>query len=254
MSWATPDESADGLADVLRTRASLLAALADEPRDKRALRDELGVARSTVYKGVRQLVSLGLVRKTSGAYELTAYGRIAHEHHHRYRDRLATLAEARSVLADLPASVDLPPAFLADGTVVTADQYAPERPLSAFESVAAEPARIRSMSPVAIPRYMADLHNDVRAGRDREVILERGALEALADAYDEFDDALDAGIAVYVVDESLPFGLTLFDDETVALTTYDGGSVQGIVMAESEAAVEWATETYESYRDRGARL
>jgi predicted transcriptional regulator len=254
MSWVEPDESADGLADVLETRASLLAALADGARDKRALRDELGVARSTVYKGVRQLVSLGLARKVDGEYELTAYGRIAHEHHHEYREQLARLAETRSVLAELPASVDLPSTFLADATVVTADRYAPERPLSTFEAVVEDTDRVCSLSPVALPRYMADLHEDVRAGDDRELVVERGAAAVLADAYDEFAAALADGLVVYAIDEPLELGLTVFDDDAVTLTTYDEGSVRGILLAESEAAVEWAVETYESYRDRGERL
>lgn len=254
MSWVSPDESADGLADVLETRAPLLAALADGPRDKRDLRDELGVARSTVYKGVRQLVSLGLVRETGGAYELTAYGCLAHEQHRTYREQLGRLAEARSVLEELPASVDLPQTFLADATVVTADRHAPERPLSAFDSMVDGAHLIRSLSPVAIPRYMSDLHDDVRAGDERELVVERDAATVLADSYDEFDAALAAGLEVYVLDEPLAFGLTVFDDEGVTLTTYDEGSVRGILMVETEAAVEWATETYESYRDRGERL
>lgn len=254
MSWVSPDDSPDGLAGALETRAALLAALADEPRRKRALREELGVARSTVYKGLRELVALGLARETEDGYELTALGRLGSEAHERYRDRLADLSTARSVLADVPADAGVPGAFVADAIVATADRNAPERPIAAFESAVEDADRVRSLSPAALPRYMADLHEDVTTGKVRELVVERPAAAALEASYDEFDDAIAAGLDVYTIAEPLPFGLTLLDEETAALTTYEEGGVSGILLSDAPEAYAWADETYEDYRSRGNQL
>ena len=133
MSWVSPDGSAEGLGETLDTRESLLAALAAGAQNKRALREELGVARSTVYKGLRELTELGLVRETADGYALTASGRLAQRMHATYRERLELLADAQSVLASIPADAGVPPAFLEDATVATADRHAPERPLTVFD-------------------------------------------------------------------------------------------------------------------------
>ena len=254
MSWVSPDESAEGLGEPLDTREPLLAALAAGARSKRALREELGVARSTVYKGLRELTELGLVRETADGHALTASGRLAQRMHATYRERLELLADAQSVLASIPADAGVPLAFLEDATVATADRHAPERPLTVFESLADEAEDIRSLSPAAVPRFMSDLHEAVTAGAHRGIVVEQPAVEALATEYEAFDEALASGLAMYTIDEPLPFGLTVFDDEGAALTTYDDGGVSGLLHSTADGAVAWARGTYESYRERGERL
>ncbi|MFC7235287.1 helix-turn-helix transcriptional regulator [Halosegnis marinus] len=250
MSWASPDGSAEGIAAAVGTRAGLLGALADGPRTKRDLREELGVARSTVYKGLRELTELDLARETGEGYVLTALGELAREERERYRERLGGLTAARDVLADIPASAGVPAAFAESATVATSERTAPERALDTFDAMVRDAERVRSLSPAAIPRYMADLHEDVLAGEDREIVVERPAAAALRAEYDEFDAAVAAGLDVRVLDESLPFGLTLFDDEGAALTTYEAGGVSGILLSEAPEAVAWAERTYADYRDR----
>jgi len=254
MSWVSPDDSPDGLAGTLETRAELLAVLTDEPREKGALREELGVARSTVYKGIRELAALGLVRETDDGYALTALGRLGRGAHERYHDRLTDLSAARSVLADVPADAGVPGAFVADATVATADRNAPERPLATFESAVEDADCIRTLSPAALPRYMDDLHEDVVTGEVRELVVERPAAAALEASYDEFDAAVAAGLDVYTIAEPLPFGLTLFDQESAALTTYEEGGVSGILLSDAPEAYAWGVETYEDYRSRGEKL
>lgn len=254
MSWVSPDGSAEGVAAAVETRAALLAALADSPREKRELREELGVARSTVYKGVRELVELDLARETAEGYALTALGDLARAEHERYRERLGVLTDARAVLAEIPAKAGVPAAFAEATTVAASERTAPERPLDAFDETVRGADCVRTLSPAAIPRYMADLHEDVRAGERREIVVERPAAEALRTEYEAFDAAVAAGLDMRVLDEPLPFGLTLLDGEAAALTTYEAGGVSGILLSEAPEAVAWAEETYTDYRDRAEEL
>lgn len=256
MSWTDPDREPAGVADVVSKRWALVAALADGPRSKSSLEAELGVARSTVYKGLRELEGAGVVRATSDGYALTQFGRLARRKHDDYRAAVTRLCAARSVLEAVPRDVHLPLSIVERSRIVLPERYAPERPLTTFEAVADAADRVRTLSPVAIPRFMPDIHDDVASGtRDIEIVVETDALDVLRAEYDAFDEAVAAGLLVYESPDPIPFGLTLFDDEAVSLAAYAGdGSLRGLLLCDCPDAGEWAEGVYERYRAESAEV
>ncbi|WP_255194853.1 helix-turn-helix transcriptional regulator [Halorarius litoreus] len=256
MSWTDPDTSAEGVATALSNRRPLVEALADGPRSKADLEARLGVARSTVYKGLRELETVGVVRVTDEGYALTQFGRLARRKHDDYRATVERLCAVRSVLSAVPADVHLPLSFIERSQVVMPERHAPERPLTTFEAVADEADRLWTLSPVAIPRFMPDIHEDVECGdRDIEIVVEPAALDALMAGYDAFDAAVEAGLRVYESPGSLPFGLTLFDDEAVSLAAYaSDGSLRGLLLCTCPDAMDWAEGVYERHRAAAAEV
>lgn len=250
MSWAEPDREPAGVAAVLSKRWPLVAALADGPRSKSALEADLGVARSTVYKGLRELEGVGVVRATNDGYALTQFGRLARRKCDDYRATVARLCVVRSVLEAVPREANLPLSFVERSRVVLPDRYAPERPLTTFESVADDADCVRTLSPVAIPRFMPDIHDDVASGdREIEIVVESEALDVLRTEYEAFDEAVDAGLRAYESPGSIPFGLTIFDGEAVSLAAYAGdGSLRGLLLCTCPNAGTWAETLYERYR------
>lgn len=250
MNWADPDREPAGVAAVLSKRWELVAALADGPRSKAALESDLGVARSTVYKGLRELEGVGVVRPTNDGYALTQFGRLVRRKHDDYRASLHRLCTVRSVLEAIPRETHLPLSFLERSTVVLPARHAPERPLTTFEAMAETADSLRSLSPVAIPRFMPDIHDAVTAGtRDIELVIESDALAVLRAEYEPFDEALVDGLQVHESPDPLPFGLTLFDDEAVSLSSYGGdGSLRGLLLCDCPHAGDWAAAVYERYR------
>ncbi|WP_255151127.1 helix-turn-helix transcriptional regulator [Halorarius halobius] len=250
MSWMDPDGGADGVVSTLSNRWALVEALADGPRSKADLEASLGVARSTVYKGLRELEGAGVVRATSEGYALTQFGRLARRKHDDYRATVARLCALRSVLDAVPRDADLPLSVVERSRVVVPDRHAPERPLTRFETLADGARRIRTLSPVAIPRFMPDIHDSVAAGdRDIEMVVESGVLDAIDRRYDGFEAALDDGLGVYAAEGSLPFGLALFDDEAVTLTAHaTDGSMQGLLLCDCPDVCAWADGVYDRHR------
>jgi predicted transcriptional regulator len=256
MNWVDPDREPAGVTTAVTKRWALVAALADGPRSKAALEADLGVARSTVYKGLRELEGVGVVRPTTDGYALTQFGRLVRRKHDDCRASVHRLCVARSVLEAIPRDVHLPLSLLERSRVVLPERHAPERPLTTFETLSDAADRIRTLSPVAIPRFMPAIHDDVATGtRDIEVVVEADALAVLREAYEPFDAALADGLRVYESCDALPFGLTLFDDEAVALTASAAdGSVRGLLCCSYSHAGEWAEGLYERHRAAAAEV
>jgi len=238
--------------DALRKRAPMLEALADGPTTQRALRDDLGVARSTAYKGLRELEAAGLVVDGDGGYRLTRMGRLAWRRHDAYLTRLRRLAAAERLLETVPADVHLPLSLFEHGHVHVPGRHAPERPLERLDALAETADRLRCLSPSGMPRYLSDIHERVQAGRQTAtLVLERPALERLAADYDDYDAVRSTtGVELRRVEAELPFAVVLFDDDRLGLFGYDDGTLAGAVFADDEAAVRWGERVFERHRAR----
>jgi predicted transcriptional regulator len=248
-----PETTNTQRASVAERRGDVLTALADRPLDQRDLRDAVSVSRSTVYKALRELEAADLVREgDDGRYHLTQYGRLLRRRHDDYVARRDRLAAAAPVLNELPESLLLPLAFAERGRVYTADRYAPERPFAQMERVSEASDDYRCLSPIAVPRYMQQIHERVEDdGLDVELLVERPAVEPLR-SYARFDDAVDdPHFSLQATDAQLPFGLLVTEDTEVAcLFTYgDGGSLRGMLLSEAPEAYEWAVHQYDRFRE-----
>lgn len=253
MSWSSPDPSSAGIVAALEKRSDLLRRLADGPMEKPALRDAMGVSRSTVYKALRELEDLGLVRRGEDGYALTAFGRLARRAHDDYRATIHRLCTARAVVDAVPDDALVPLALVRQGRVVGATRHAPERPMSVYEALAADSARMCVLSPVAVPRYVSRVHERVVERGDLvvELVVTDDAFEYLADANEKWDDLLTAdGFSAYRTDREVPFGLTLFDDEAAVVTTYnDAGGLRGVLLSDAPEAVAWGEATVRRHRE-----
>jgi predicted transcriptional regulator len=252
MSWSAPDVSPDGVVAALEKRARLLRMLADGPMDKPALRDALDVSRSTVYKALRELEELGLVHRVDDGYALTQFGRLARRKHDEFRATVGRLCDATDVLGAVPDGCLLPVSFVERGRVVGATRHAPERPMAAYESVAADAGRMRVLSGVAMPRYLPRLHERVveRGDLAVDLVVTEAASEYL-ESYDEFH-ALQAtdDFRAFRTGREVPFGLTVFDDRGAALAAHtDQGSLRGLLLSDAPASVAWSEHVFREFRE-----
>lgn len=236
---------------VVERRGDVLTALAGGPMDQRDLRDTVDVSRSTVYKALRELAAADLVREgEDGRYHLTQFGRLVRRRHDDYEARRRRLAAAEPVLNALSESLLVPLAFAEHGRVYTADRHAPERPFAQMERVSEASYHYRCLSPIAVPRYMEQIHGRVEDdGLEVELVVERPAIEPLQ-SYDRFDEAAtDPAFSLRATDAKLPFGLLITEDTGVAcLFTYgENGSLRGMLVSEAPAAYEWAVDQYDRH-------
>lgn len=249
-------EDIEPVADVLRKRAPLLELLADAPRDQRDLRDELDVSRSTVYKSIQELTDLDLVTDRGETYALTGFGRLAWQRHDEYIARLSRLETGRRLLQTLPEDRPFPSSLFERGRIIVPGRHAPERPLDRL-SIAGERTRnLRVVSPSGMPRFLADLHENVEADEQTATIVaEADALSRLRTGYDRFDAAVRAdGLELRRFDGELPFAIVLFDDEEIGVFGYDGGVLIGAAFATDEDALTWGERVFDRFCDRSNEI
>jgi predicted transcriptional regulator len=249
---AAEGEGTRAFRETLARRERVLDELAAGPRDQRDLRDALGVSRSTAYKSLRELEEAGLVRQVGdGRYRLTQYGSLAHRRHSEYVARVGRLEAARPVVEALPDDLVVPLALVERGHLVVASPHAPERPLERLYAESARSHDYRVLSPIAVPRYLPDIHDRVeRDDLAAEILVEAGAVDYLRE-YDRIDEALGTdGFSLLRTDEPLEFGLFVDDDrEGAALFAYGPqGSVVGMLLSDTPDAYRWADRTYRRHR------
>ena len=250
-------------AEVLYTvgkRSDLLRSLAEEPKDIRDLRDDLGKSRSTVYKATRELETVRVVESTSDGYGLTLFGRLVLRRFERMVTETETLWDVENVLASLPPDTPVEPAVFTDADIVVAEPHVPDRAVEELESFVAELGRLRTMTPVHRTRYLD-------FGRERaeesefggEFVVEHQLLEyVLSNHADAFSELLtNDSLTWFESEREFPFGLVLPESEPspVGVTLYDERrQLRMFVRSENPAAAAWAEETYRSFRDGATPL
>jgi len=255
MTGSAPEDTEEDSAfrETLARRERVLGALGAEPMDQRELRDELDVSRSTAYKSLRELEEAGLVRQDgNGHYRLTQYGSLVHRRHAEYVARISRLRAARTVVEALPDDLLVPLAFVERGQFEIASPHAPERPLERLDAESRLSSDYRVLSPIAVPRLLAEIHDRVEEGDlVVELLVEAGAIDYLRE-YDRLDEALENdGFGLLDTEEPLEFGVFVDDDrETAALFAYGPqGGIVGMLLSDAADAYRWADRTYRRYRE-----
>lgn len=250
------DEALGSLAGVLRKRSPLLELLADAPRNQRDLRDELGVSRSTVYKALQELEDAGIVIERGSDYALTGFGRLAWQRHDEYIARLHRLDAGRQLIETFPKDRPIPPSVFERGRIIVPGRHAPERPFDRLSAVGEAADYIRVASPSGMPRFLADLHENVAADEQTAtVIVEADAVSRLRSEYDQFATAAAAdGLELRRIDGEIPFAVVLFDDEEIGLFGYDAGVLIGAVFTSDDDALRWGTRAFERFVERSVNI
>lgn len=246
----------DAIADILRKRASLLELLADAPRGQRDLRDNLGVSRSTVYKSLKRLDEAGLVEERDGVYALTGFGRLAWQRHDDYVARLRRLDAARRLLETLPEDRPFPPTLFERGRIAVPGRHAPERPLDRLSEIGEAADRLRVVSPSGMPRFLADIHENVQADEQTAtLVLESDAIPRLRSEYDRFGAAASVdGLDIRSVRGELPYAFVLFDEEELGVFGYEGGILVGAAFSDDRDALSWGERAFERTFERSVRI
>jgi predicted transcriptional regulator len=249
--------------DAIRTvvkRADVLEHLADGVTDKRDLRDDLGVSRSTVYKAVRDLEEHGLVEQNDGGVRLTLGGRLLVDRYRSFAGTAADLCRQQPVLSALPPDAPMTADLVEGAETVRAEPHVPHRPLDYVEDLVRAADGVTGLAPVAIRRYVTLFRDRLTSGElTAELVVERPALEHTWEVHPSaFAESLETGgYAVWRTDESLPFGLLLTegDREEVAVVVYDeAGRPVGVVANDAPAAFDWGRGVFEQYRDGATRV
>lgn len=241
--------------DLLARRHAVLAALVEEPRPRHVLVDALSDSKSTVYKGVSQLQTAGLVEARDRVLHPTLAGRIALD---RYRSLAA--AEPLADLLDRVPTGDLDPVAFGGATVVTPDRRSFDRHIVYGERVLGDADRVEGLVR-AVSDDSLDVFRErvVDPGVSASLVLDPALVAELRASSPGLLDSLAAveHVALAESERPVPVGLLVVEvggTERLAVELYDDGVPLGIVVNERPESVAWARETIGSYRETATPL
>jgi predicted transcriptional regulator len=248
--------------ETVSKRFDVLDALAEEPRSKQDLTDCLEQSRSTIDRAIRELETATCVRPVEPGrpeYQLTQIGRLGFEYEQGYRDRMSQVESNAALLNSIPEDAPLDPAFVAGAET----HFSPRTPDVAFKpgaELVSEADRMLGTATVAREQYFEILGGQL-AERDfeLELVMPTDLLGAIQENYQqELAQLTDAsGVAIYETQARVPYALWITESESTAtagITLHQNGGVKGSLINTSDAAVRWARDQYEAYREQSTRI
>ncbi|QZX98494.1 helix-turn-helix transcriptional regulator [Halobaculum rubrum] len=243
------------VASVLAKRRDVLAALCDGPVQKRRLVDELGVPRTTLDRGVRELVDAGLAERADGGVRATAVGARALSERDRYRTRLDGLKRGGPLFEALPDDTELDARFLAEASVSRPDPALPDGVVERlFESVRAADA-VYGVAPAALSGHLDTFDAEATAGGAvPEMVVTPAVLEHLIEQRrEQFAAELRAGtVEFFCAPVEIAFGVWVAAhddrDDEAGVVVYTDTGVGGVAVNDDPGAVDWARERFDRAR------
>jgi predicted transcriptional regulator len=240
-------------------REWLLETLRAEPMDKPTLVSRLGVSRSTVDRGIRDLERHDLVSRTPEGFAVTPIGEAVYRAYERFERRLTDIEEMQAVLAHVDAEDDLDPAVLADAEVYLEDAPAPDNVAFQISKISGRADAVRSVTrTISRARSAKRLHNAVvNQGAKFEAVytVDLASFLTAWGTEDRQEMAESGNYRAFVSDRDAPFTVFLYgqtdaDRTDVCVFVYDeDDDPVGVIVNDTDEAVEWAESYFHRFRD-----
>lgn len=243
------------LKDTVYKRGEILCAIDEQPRAKPALTEAIDASRSTVDRGVAELLDANCIERNSSKYYPTLLGTLSCNRYRKYRSNVSALDNAQEIVSSLPPTATLSTTFLEGADVHPADPAGPEAALQPSIDFLADAKRLLGLAPVKISLYIDLIYqNAIENDLSAEIIVEEGTLRPLLrnDEKRLRELAADGHIEILVSDEILRYALWWMksSQQTVAgATVYEDSGIKGLILNSAPEAVEWAQNEYESRRE-----
>lgn len=247
-----------GIRRILERRSPVLATLQASSARKPELVDELESSRSTVDRAIGELTEAGLVEQDGSEYTVTTAGRLAYREYREYERATDTISSTTTTFVNhLPRDAPVNTSLLEGASITMGAAHVPDQALEPSNNLFERATRMRGLAPVVLSFYPSLIAEQLAEGDlTVEIVAEPDVLETLPSLPEFGTESLSevGGLQLYESDEELPYALWVMDtleSSYAGITAYDGGVV-GVLINESQAAVQWADEQYTQYRNRAS--
>lgn len=245
--------------EALIRRLEVLEHCCRSPAHVRDLLEHTDQSRSTINRAIAELEGVGFVERGENGFEATSTGRLSRDRLLAFLDELDDIRTAETVLDPLPADAGIDPDVVEGGEAILAADSVPCRPEERIHEQLADATHYRALIPwIDDPRHVRLLYEHVvTEGHPAELVVTPEVFRALRRDFPRRTAAManEDGFTLFV--GSFPsFGLSLAaresdsaDVTTVVLAAFtEETSVHGVLVNESDSALEWAEERYERVR------
>lgn len=208
---------------------------------------------------LNEMESKGWVRRTDGAYELTALGAAMLAAYEQFRERNHSATRLRPFLEHVSASVfDLDATALADATIVTPDDD-PTAFVDHLTDLRAGATRIRQYSPFLMSESLQQLSanvGDAPPTRDVTLVVRTDTPPRSSPEYRERFDALTdaAHTDVYVYPDGPMLGFGIADGTAYLGAADDNGMPVALLIGDAPELVSWVERQFERFLDAAAPI
>jgi predicted transcriptional regulator len=241
------------LVDLVARRHGILRALSEKPRERHQLVDDLEDAKSTVYKGVAQLLNLELIKQTEDGLRPTLFGSVALR---RYEE-VAQTANMSPVLGGLPAEAIDPVVFIRS-EFVTPEAGSVGRHLEYAHHLLETADDVRGVVPAASTENINVVSDRVEADElTAEFILSEELVDSLLRRQDNtVATLLDSGTVLWQTSNPVLFGVFVVrgEESRMGIEFRDGNLVTGLLLNDTAESVKWAEEQISSHKSDAQRV
>lgn len=240
------------LADVLLKRGECLSALVNRPRPKPELVEALDIPRSTLDDVVRDLERANLAEYCDGQWQPTLLGQYTLNHHTRYKEGLKSLTDATPVIKKLPQDTPIGRRFLIGAEVHVPTASVPDAIMQILFKNIESATHVRGITPLAMAGYADSFYQAATTGSNAqlEVVLPLETFDQLRTLQPDSTNKAMANddIALYHANVPAAFSLWIADDDHAGVIVYADQGVQGILINETDDALNWAADQYDRIR------
>jgi hypothetical protein len=238
---------------LIADRSGFLRVLTATPRSKRELTELLDCSRSTIDRVLRSLADAYLVEYRDGEWHATAAGVCAYRQHDEYVSFLADLADAAPILVTLPTETPIGEAFLSGSTARRAEEHVPDAVLDPMLQSVREASLVRGFAPRALVGSSMDFNDAVTTGEsyELELVVDGDVFDRLYELQPQETRNAVEDPAITLLRGTIPYayGLWIADDTEVGIVVYTENGIQGCILNDTETAVDWAVDQFESVKD-----
>ncbi|WP_323174215.1 helix-turn-helix domain-containing protein [Natrialba sp. PRR66] len=238
-----------------QTRIHALQLLAEQPRDRDELIDQLDISRATLSRLLRQFEDRKWVSQDGAQYRTTRFGSAMAEDITQLLDTATTIRHFQGIAQYLPFDElgiefhQLRGARLTEAT--TSDPAAPARRVGQLLDSA---DRTRILKQAIDPNASRPHYEAVIQGQQRTaVILTHEAVDTVNESRTTrqwFQEMIANEVPVYRYDGNIPVNLKIIDETVVLSVTDANGLFPVLIETEDDEIFSWAVETFESYGDQ----
>lgn len=257
MNATDRDETPAQLLALVGGRYKFLAILNVEPYTKQGIEDMLNVSRSTVDRAIRELETVGLVRRTERGYRTTLYGSTLTAIYDSFLDHFGYVSHAKPLLGELPPDVDFNLDLVIDAEIVVAEEPAIHAPAARIADLLKPATEFRGLAYAHTSPEASELFEQrvLDVGIPADVVFREQMYENLEATHPNVvDELVDADNCTVRVASGIPFGLfllTVDGTEHVCLVVYDAEqTLKGVLINDTAKAITWAERLFRQYRAR----
>lgn len=233
---------------------TVLGAVTTGPLTKPELVTTVGASRSTIDRAVRAFVDHGCLEPVgSGAYRLTNTGMAALDAYEQYVSRTKTLCDGTELINQMELTLNL--GFITGAEVHLANPQVPELALEPSIDLISNATRFTGLASTVLASYPEVLCTLLE---DEELEIELIGSNQIFELAVELDEATMSRlltaetVEIRLTDQPIPEALWIAetpDDTYAGITIHAEGGVKGTLINNTPAAVDWARQTYATYRD-----